>query len=298
MKTVVLCQNYFSMKNVFTKLFAKSILVATIGLSLSSCSNFYYYQVYDVSSDNLKEQGNSLVYENEDCKVLYNLWSYNGELKFAFFNKTDRDIFINMGQSFYVENGRAVDYYQARTYTSQSYDQYSYSVSHVTASAQDNAFWGNNIYNENAKAIVDAAKSKGVSAQLRGVTKEEKEFVCIPANCFKVFNYFKVNPSRMIACVQTTDYPKTSCLVENYTQASSPMSFGNRIAYGFTKSDIAEKHINNNFWISSITNYSQKEAIENSKEETNCYNLKVTRKKVFRIGGPDKFYKLYVNTLN
>lgn len=92
------------------KLIMKASLVAVLGLSMASCKS-YYYQVYDVSSNNTKMQDNSLVYENEDCKVLYNLWSNNGKLRFAILNKTDKDIFVNMGQSFYVVNGQAIDYY-------------------------------------------------------------------------------------------------------------------------------------------------------------------------------------------
>lgn len=67
----------------FTK---KAVLFAAIGLCMASCKG-YYYQVYDVSSNNTKMQDNSLVYENEDCKVLYNLWSNNGKLRFAILNK-------------------------------------------------------------------------------------------------------------------------------------------------------------------------------------------------------------------
>ena len=77
----------------------KTATIAAIVLCMVSCKSSYY-QVYEVSTDNLKTQDNSLVYENEDCKVLYNLWSLDGELRFAVQNKTDKDIFVNMGQSF------------------------------------------------------------------------------------------------------------------------------------------------------------------------------------------------------
>lgn len=276
------------------KSICKSLLLACIGMSLSSCMS-YFYQVYDVSSDNLKQQDNSLVYENEDCKLYYNLWSNNGELKFAFLNKTNRDIFVNMGQSFYVANGMAVDYYQERTYTSQAYSQSTYSETHMFGIAQGDAFWGDNTYTENAKAIVNANGKKVVRAQMIGETIKEKEIVCIPANCYKVFNYHKVNPLFVKTCVSSKDFPLKSSFIENYTQTSTPMRFRNRIAYGFTKNDVAEKHIDNNFWISSITNYSQKEATEKYKDKKNCYGSKVNSKgKQFRIGGPDKFYKLYL----
>lgn len=276
------------------KSIAKTAIVAAVALWLSSCTS-YFYQVYDVSTDGLKQQDNSLVYENDDCKVLYNLWSNNGELKFAIINKTGRDIFVNMGQSFYVANGLAVDYYQGRTYTSQAYIMTAYSNSHVAGSASGRGFsWGEGLFSEDAKAIVAASEKKLVKAQLTGETRAEKEIVCIPANCFKVFNYYKVKPARVKACVNEKDFPKRSNLVNTYTQTTTPMSFRNRIAYGFTKDDVAEKHIDNNFWISSITNYSQKEATEGYKDKSECYGYKSYSKgKRFKIGGPNKFYKLY-----
>lgn len=269
-------------------------MMAVSVLCLSSCKS-YFYQVYDVSTDGLKLQDNSLVYENEDCKVLYNLWSNDGELKFAIINKTDKDIFVNMGQSFYVVNGLAVDYYQGRTYTSQTYTMASYSDVHVAGFASGRGFsWGEGMFSENAKAIVNAAGTKLVKAQLSGETRTEKEIVCIPANCFKVFNYYKLRPTRVETCINERDFPKKSSRIDSYTQSSTPMSFRNRIAYGFTKDDVAEKHIDNNFWISSITNYSQKEATEKYKTKTECYGYKTHSKiKRFKIGGPNKFYKLY-----
>lgn len=276
----------------------KVAMALVIGLCVTSCKS-YFYQVYDVSSNNLKQQDNSLVYENEDCKVLYNLWSNNGQLKFAFLNKTDKDIFVNMGQSFYVVNGQAVDYYQGRTFTSQSYAQASYMVSSASGNASASGFWGNGVYMEDAQAIVNAESSKVVKAVANSVTTKEMEIVCIPAKCFKVFNYYKVNPEWIKTCERSKDFPSKSYLVGTYTQTTTPMSFKNRIAYGFTKNEVAEKHIDNDFWISSVTNYSQNEATENYKDKTECYGIKSSSKgKRFKIGTPSKFYKLYMDAGN
>ena len=38
-------------------------------MGLSSCKHLYY-QVYDVKSDSLKQEANSLVYENSEMKVI------------------------------------------------------------------------------------------------------------------------------------------------------------------------------------------------------------------------------------
>lgn len=105
------------------KFFMKTALVAVLGLSMVSCKSTFY-QVYDVDYDsNMKMQDNSLVYENEDCKVLYNLWSEGGFVKFAIINKTDKDIFVNLTQTFFTLNGLANEYYQGRTYSTATYNQ-------------------------------------------------------------------------------------------------------------------------------------------------------------------------------
>ena len=80
------------------KFIMKTALVAVLGLSMVSCKSTFY-QVYDVDYDsNMKMQDNSLVYENEDCKVLYNLWSEGGFVKFAIINGIDSSRFPYAGE--------------------------------------------------------------------------------------------------------------------------------------------------------------------------------------------------------
>lgn len=271
----------------------KMAILSLIAFSFSSCKS-YYYQVYDVDCDNMKAQDNSLVFENEDCKILYNLWSNNGELKFAMVNKTDRDIFVNMGQTFYTVNGKAEEYFQDRTYSQRSYVQSSIATTSATGKVSAQGFWGNNVYLENATAVANVFGNKAVHAEESSFTVKEKEMVCIPARCFKVFNYYKLNPAFTQTCDKNRDFPKQTCSVGKYTKQTTPYLFNNRIAYGFTKKEVADKHIDNEFWISAITNYSQKAATENVTSKTKCYNLTTsTKMNTFKIGGPNKFYKLY-----
>ena len=81
-------------------------------MGLSSCKQLYY-QVYDVKSDELKQEDNSLVYENGDIKVMYNLWGKDGSVGFILQNKTDKDLFIDMDKTFFILNGEANDFYVA-----------------------------------------------------------------------------------------------------------------------------------------------------------------------------------------
>ncbi len=275
------------------KNFMKVALAAIVGLCLTSCKN-YFYQVYDVGFNDLKKQENSLVFENEDCKVLYNLWSNNGALRFAVLNKTDKDIFINMGQSFYVVNGQAVDYYQGRTFSVQSIEGASYMASSTVGTSGAAGFWGDGVYFENSQSVLASAIGKVSKSVSTKVTTKEMEIVCIPAKCFKVFDYYKINPAWIKTCDRQKDFPKKSYVVGTYKEYSTPLTVKNRIAYGFTKNDVADKHIDNAFWISAVTNYSQKEATEKYKKTSECYGRKSSSKgKMFKIGGPDKFYQKY-----
>jgi hypothetical protein len=85
-------------------------------MGLSSCKQLYY-QVYDVKSDALKQEDNSLVYENDDMKVMYNLWGKDGSVGFILQNKTDKDLFVDMDKTFFILNGEANDYFKNREYT-------------------------------------------------------------------------------------------------------------------------------------------------------------------------------------
>jgi len=67
------------MKKRHFRTLAMMVVVACMGLT--SCKQLYY-QVYDVKSDALKQEDNSLVYENNDLKVMYNLWGENGSVGF------------------------------------------------------------------------------------------------------------------------------------------------------------------------------------------------------------------------
>lgn len=244
-------------------------LILLLLISMTSCKT-NFYQVYTVETEGAEQVDNSLVFENNDCKVYYNLWSNNGKLSFVFLNKTDKDIFINLGQTFFIKNGFAIDYYQGRTYTDQTYVQTSSSISFGNTKLKGNGYWSNNIYKEDVSVFENGRSIKNVNARANAVTIKEKEIVCIPAKCYKMFSYYSANPLRYITCDNNKDYPKDFVNVADFNKQNSPLIFSNRIAYGFNKDAVAEKHMDNNFWISSIMNYSQNSATEEVDEKDDC----------------------------
>lgn len=105
------------MKNVFT--IAKLLPIL---LLLTSCATSAYYQVYRVipvshSSKKIVVNDEAIIYEDTNCIVVYNFWDKNGNTGFQFYNKTDKNIYLNMEESFFIINGMACNYYNNRVYT-------------------------------------------------------------------------------------------------------------------------------------------------------------------------------------
>lgn len=286
------------------KTFLINLAVLFLGAVCFTSCKTSYYQVYSVETEGSQKIDNSIVFENNDCKVYYNLWSNNGIVSFVFLNKTDRDIFINLGQTFFIRNGLAIEYYQGRRFSEMRYTQMATAISSSFTMLNAHGNWNDNIYNEDVFVTNTSKANKILNANAKSVTTDEKEIVCIPAKCYKLFSYYRANPQKIVTCNNKKDYPKYNADIANYTKANSPLIFTNRIAYGFNKDAVAEKHIDNTFWISSIKNYSQNSATEKVYVVDICDNKDKVgdpndgfpgREKIrkFIIGGPDKFYKFY-----
>ena len=96
-------------------LFCCNIVILTLVIMLSSCSK-EFYQVLTAESKSVETQQTNMVYEDENCKITYNLWAPHGNAGFIFYNKTDKNIIIDLKECFFVFNGYANDYYLNRSY--------------------------------------------------------------------------------------------------------------------------------------------------------------------------------------
>ena len=267
----------------------KLVCVIITSLFSVSCTQSFY-QIYTMDSKDLKMQDNSLLFENADCQVSYNFWSDGGYVSFAFKNKTDRDIFINMNESFLVVNGNAHNYFEAKTYTYGSAFAASigYGESLGVSLSGKTGVWSNKHYTASAGV---AASITSKSAIMNTVSIKEQEVVCIPANSFKTFSKFCLSPAIYQKCVKKVDYPSKKVSLAKFDSDNSPIMMNNRLTYGF-KSDNMDKHIDNVFWLGEIENYSEKSAIER-KSEKGCYDYLSKEIKVFKIGTPSQFYRHY-----
>lgn len=271
-----------------------ALLLASI--LLSSCSTTFY-QVYQVDSDQMDVTDEAIVYENDDCSVLYNLWSNGGNMSFLFTNKTGKSLYLIMSESFYIQNGEARDYYKegSETFTT------SYSVSEAAAASATllgKVNVGGKWYNGNVAATV--VEKKGMTSS-KSVTNINPKVICIPPYSSKYITSFGIlNQAQLICDNPKMNYPKMTAKVGgSYSKDNSPLTFRNRIAYT-TDPDSRDFHfIDNSFWVSSYTNYSTKAATENIKvERCNTSNRKAISNNgfemnVFKIDNAHSFYNSY-----
>ena len=284
----------------------KNIIFLSLILLFSSCSTLYY-QVYTGKSDNVKEQNNALVYENDDCQIIYNLWSDGGRSGFIFFNKTDKNIFVDLNKCFFIKNNKAYDYFLNR---SSALSQTNEIMAYGSASLKFGEYFDadkytfiNSIYDpEIISRSASVAKTKGASSSFtKGISYKEKDIICIPPKSFKEINEYFISNEVLIEDGKM--FPKKEPYKFTFDELSTPLKFSNVICYFMDNNN--DYIINNDFYVESIENHSKKSAIKkeiyqkkyNPKDNYAEYNGDVEKlnyyRYIFTVSGPDKFYISY-----
>lgn len=266
----------------------KLLYILTLVFVLTSCSSTYY-QVYKAEAgENIKNTSNGLIYEDDNCRISYDLWNDGGSADFMIENKTEEDLHLHLEESYFILNGIAYDYFQDRVFMSSK----GTAASRVNRSSNKTSLSGMNIFNiwqtdsktlENESAV---AISSGA-----GVSYREKEVVTIPAGTAKIFNEFQINNQLFRDC-DLYKYPnKRQINTKSYSEANSPFVFGNLLAYSVGEEEIL-RQIENQFYVSAITNYPEKEFVNTEKEEF-CGDKGHNEIKHFKESSPDSFYIQY-----
>lgn len=95
----------------------KILIITLLSVLLASCASTSFIQVYKATPTNeVVMKNNHLVYEDQNCKISYNFWDLGGNIGFQIYNKTDKNIYLNLEESFFVLNGIAYNYYKNRIY--------------------------------------------------------------------------------------------------------------------------------------------------------------------------------------
>jgi hypothetical protein len=267
----------------------KRLIFTTItAIFLASCGSSVFYQIYKVDPiSSLLKNDESLVYENENCKILYNFWGQGGNAGFYFYNKTDENIYINMEESFFICNGFAFDYYKNRTFThSQNFSLNSSSSQIVNTNAILDIGW----LFASAETKSTTAKSQNMSSGA-SISHNEKNIICIPPKSTKIIAEYNITESLYRDCNLFLHPSKKRIKTSEFSESDSPFVFSNKIAYAVGQSENLLR-FENKFHVSEITNYPQEEVIE-TKYEDYCGEKSGRLIEYFKNASPDKFYIQY-----
>ena len=253
----------------------KIFIVALIALILTSCASSSYYQVYKAApTDKSTFKDSSLVYEDENCIVYYNLWDKEGgNIGFRFYNKTDTNIYLNMEGSFFVLNGIANNYYKNRVYSNSS------SSGTSTTSKKTKESKSNSVDN--------------ISVQAYSVSYNEEKMICIPPFTSKIISEYTINNILFRDC-DIFKYPfnKKEIKTKIFTKSNSPFVFSNIIVYYVGQSENSFEFVNE-FYVTEITNYPKSEIVA-EKYISFCGHESMMEKMEYFINvSPDKFYIEY-----
>jgi hypothetical protein len=267
----------------------KILLYSVLLLIIYSCGSTSYFQVFKATPSNkLIVNDNALFFEDENCKVSYNLWSQGGNIGFQFYNKTDNNMYLHLDESFFILNGFSYNYYGNRTYT-ETNSSAAANSSEVSLSSSVTGINQSDLIQNNRVSLSDATavfRSSGTA-----VSYSEEKIICIPAKTTKIVSEYLINKSFIRDC-ELTKYPtKGNEKIKSYTKEQSPFTFSNRLAYSTGKNMNLIK-FENEFYVSEISNHPESDIIETEYDKI-CGRKGTRLKKYFKKAPVNQFYVMY-----
>ena len=263
-------QNHISMNRNLIKTVAIFLFIF-----MASCAQTTYYQLVNTKpvSEDLKKEDKSIVYEDKNCIIRYNLWTEEGTTEIMFENKTDEDIYLDMGASFYIFNNQAFDLYCPSTKSK--------TTSRVNAGG---IYWGFGI-----------STAQGVRTKST-IVKHQQQIITIPAKMYKIIGETDIKIAENIYrdCTLLLKPDKKSVYSTHFTLADTPYRFGLRLAY-YVGNQTEPIKIKNEFYVDKITNYPSQLFKESYTSDKVCPDEKVMGKTKTRYiyKSADSFYLEY-----
>lgn len=251
---------------------------------LSSCAPSSY-QVFSLKPVKANP-GEKLVFENDDIKVGYNFWSQCGNSSFAIFNKTDKPIYIDLGNTHFVLNDVANTYFKNRSFSSGSTVTRGHgsSVSFGSGSSNTNvnsdsyssgraSVYGRDVYGSASgrknTRISTSSSSWGFGfsdsyavSENNSTTTMEQRVISIPPKSMKIVRGFIVTSSLYTKGGFARRYKET----KQYNNQTSPINIKNVIAYKFDELSSENILFENVLYLNSICNYKGKELMSSPRD--------------------------------
>ncbi len=255
-------------------------ILAVLLCTFAACSKKTYYQVYQtkpVDEAALVLADGKLTHETANCIIRYNFFAENGDAGFWFTNTTDSVIYVDLAESFFLFNGNANEYFQARQWTTTK-------SSTISISRQERKSKGKKKSYDNT----EGSSQTSTNASTFG----ERRLIAIPPHATKYFSEFQITKNQIALCGVKDTPKKSKPEGSSFTIENSPMSFGNFITYSVGCKG-KKMHVQDNFYVSEIINVNGEAMFESVREKDACGRDKGDRVDRIRYSTPDRFYVVY-----
>ena len=245
------------MKNIL-----KIIVLIIFGLHFGSCSKIY--QVGIIESDDVKMSEGRFSWENADLFITYDFWGSSASMIVTIQNKQANPIFLDLGRSNFIYDGRSFDYWSDETYSATVSDQFIDASSFVLRNEQFLQIGRSN------QSISSLSRIRKTSIT-KGVASRSKREIQIPPKGFVVQNKFSVSPGVYFDCdFNIKGLSKKAPREKDFLKTESPLSFRNFISYSRSeKSDICAV-IDHEFYFSKIVNVKERLFLGRSRKKKVC----------------------------
>jgi|GEM_PF-621615 len=233
----------------------KSLFVF-LALAMTSCSAYQQVATISPKSSNVSLNDNGqLQCVKQAITITYDFWSAGGYCTFLVENNSGEDISLDLGRSFFVNNGYAHDYFQNRTFG------YGRSVANASKSTIGGMFgrsssvsldYGYAGMEDSFKSVVGQTLTNAVaSSSSTSVSYDEKDVVVIPAHSQKVFGEFRIADGAYRECGLGQRPAAGKKYVKTYSMSETPFEIENRLMFVVGGADVP---VNNVFYVSEIAN--------------------------------------------
>jgi len=264
-------------------------LFITLIISFTSCTPIY--QVFELSSSEIKPMDKSVDFENKDVKITYNFWSNGGQVYFKLTNKTDAELYVDWDKSHLIYNGISYEYWNDVEEINSFYASLSTTSSNTFSDATVNIFG-----NSASGYASSTGSSLGKKIASMSTTKvKPKKVIFLPAKSSVVVSKFTINKSPYYNCDYNLKVMKSkSSKTVSFTKENSPLEFRNQIFYSTDDKFNNKVSVDNCFYISSVSFMSEKTFkgklstekecnIEGSKTETSYSEYPFKKPSTFYI---------------
>ena len=268
------------MKNIHSAL----VLITFAFLSVSCAFQNNFYQVYETVPENGKLSNNEVVFEDDNCKISYNLWENRGDIGFDIYNKTNDNLILHKDKSFFILNNYAYDYFLNRITSNSS----SNSITSSSGYTNYNKYLYNNRFSSSSGFSQSSFSSNATAYN-------EKNQIIIPPKTNKRISEYSIVNSFYSTC-DALKFPSIRKIKKlSFDKSNSPFVFYNLIAYE-TNGKITQTE--NKFYVSSITNIPESEMLisvnkdkcDDLESQSNYYSNKIY---VLKDNFPNRFYYMY-----